>query len=237
MEQCAQDTVYCEGGAPLTCRPAFGYMRKMNRDVISIYSALSSSFPTPELGLRTESCFELLVSVILSAQTADAQVNKVTGSLFSRFPDAHALAAATQEDVERIIYSTGFYRAKARNIRNAARVLLDRFDGVVPPTIEELVTIPGIGRKSANVIIGHCFGQPAIIVDTHFSRVVRRIGLTTEKDPAKIERAMKAVIPEKMQYAFSMLVFSHGQSVCKARKPDCPGCPILEHCRFGSGDA
>jgi endonuclease III len=209
----------------------------MNNDIKLIYLALSSAFPEPEPGLKTESCYELLISVILSAQTTDAQVNQVTGLLFSRFPGAHDLAAAPQEEVAQIIYSTGFYKVKARNIRNAARVLLDRFDGVVPPTIDELVTIPGVGRKSANDIVGHCFGQPAIIVDTHFSRVVRRIGLTREKDPGKIERVMKEVIPEKIQYKFSMLVYLHGQSVCKARKPVCSSCVIRSYCEFGGRGA
>ena len=211
-------------------------MIALDRQIQSIYNALSSSLLQPEPGLRTRSCYELLVSVILSAQTTDAQVNQVTGPLFSRFPDARALAAAKQEEVEKIIYTTGFYRVKARNIRSAAKFLLDRFDGVVPATIAELVEIPGVGRKSANVIIGHCFGKPAIIVDTHFSRVVQRVGLTEEKNPEKIERFMKAVVPEDIQYRFSMLIYLHGQSVCKARKPECDGCVIRTCCRFGSAE-
>ena len=208
-------------------------MSAMDSRIESIYKALSSSFPKPEPGLRTESCFELLISVILSAQTTDAQVNQVTGPLFSRFPDARALADASQDEVEKIIYTTGFYRVKAKNIRSAAGFLLDQFNGVVPSTIKELITIPGVGRKSANVIIGHCFGKPAIIVDTHFSRVVRRIGLTGEKNPEKIERLMKELLPEKIQYTFSMFLYLHGQSVCKARKPACPDCAIREYCRYG----
>jgi endonuclease-3 len=207
----------------------------MTRRIPSIYSALTNAFPAPEPGLKSKSCFQLLISVILSAQTTDAQVNQVTRPLFSRYPDAEALASAKQAEIERLIYSTGFYRMKAKNIINAARFLIDRYSGTIPSTIEELIKIPGVGRKSANVIVGRCFGKPAIIVDTHFSRVVRRLGITDEKDPVKIEMALKAMVPEKEQYRFSMLVYLHGQSVCTARKPDCISCAIQAYCRYFSG--
>ncbi len=204
----------------------------MNERIDAIYSALLSAIPSPEPGLTSRSCFELLISVILSAQTTDAQVNRVTEVLFARFPDVETLAAAGQEEVERIIRQVGFFRMKAKHIRSAARVLLDRYNGEVPCTIEELLHIPGVGRKSANVIIGDCFGKPAIIVDTHFKRVVRRVGLTEEDDPGRIEAALRAMVPENMQHTFSMLIYRHGQSVCTARKPQCETCVIRSRCRY-----
>ncbi len=207
-------------------------MRIARGTVHSIIIALSDSMPNPQPGLQAFSCFHLLVSAILSAQTTDAQVNRVTGALFERYPDAKMLASADQEDVERLIYSAGFYRAKARNIREASRILLENYNGEIPSEIDELVKIPGVGRKVANVIIGQCFGKPAIIVDTHFARVVKRVGMTDEKDPVKIEMAVKTLVPEQEQYRFSMLLYRHGQSVCKAKKPECESCVIKTYCRY-----
>ncbi len=178
-------------------------------------------------------CYQLLISVIMSAQTTDAQVNEVTPRLFSRYPGAEDLANAAQVDVERIIHSTGFYRTKARNIRGTARVLMEAFNGEVPSTMEELITLPGVGRKSANVVLGHCFGQPAVIVDTHFSRVVRRIGLTCESDPTRIEGDLKQLVSPDFQYRFSMLINRHGRKTCKARSPLCVDCPIFDCCDHG----
>lgn len=197
-----------------------------------IFATLSKAMPEPRPGLRSRSCFELLISAILSAQTTDAQVNGVTETLFGRYPDAKSLAAAGEEEVEEIIHSTGFFRAKAKNIRLASQMLIDRYNGDVPATVEELVSLPGVGRKVANVIIGGCFGKPAIIVDTHFARVVRRIGITEERDPVKIETALRSLVPEEKQYRFSMLLYRHGQSVCTASKPDCDSCPISSYCRY-----
>jgi len=201
-----------------------------------IYQALSAEIPVPEPGLRSGSCFELLISVILSAQTTDVQVNSVTPLLFKRFADAEALASAAQEEIEGIIHATGFFRTKAKNIRNAARVLLERYNGEVPRTIEELVKIPGVGRKSANVIVGRCFGKPAIIVDTHFSRVVRRLGITRERDPGRIEMTIKKLVPEEEQYRFSMLLYTHGQRICRARNPNCLSCVIKSYCDYFAGN-
>lgn len=208
----------------------------MDTRIHSIYQALSAAIPVPEPGLRSGSCFELLISVILSAQTTDVQVNSVTPLLFSRFPDAEALASAAQEEIEETIHATGFFRTKAKNLRNAARVLLERYDGEVPRTIEELVIIPGVGRKSANVIVGRCFGKPAIIVDTHFSRVVRRLGITKERDPGRIEMTLKGVVPEEEQYRFSMLLYTHGQRICRARNPSCLSCVIKSYCDYFAGN-
>ena len=224
----------CEERAGVSVRThcLLGDRNLLDTRIHSIYEALSAAIPVPAPGLRSGSCFELLISVILSAQTTDAQVNGVTPLLFNRFPDAEALASASQEEIESIIYSTGFFRAKAKNIRNAARVLIERYDGAVPAVIEELVRIPGVGRKSANVVIGRCFGKPAIIVDTHFSRVVRRLGITEERDPGKIEMTLKRMVPEDAQYRFSMLVYTHGQTICKARNPNCQSCVINSFCAY-----
>jgi len=204
----------------------------MERNLNEVISALSESIGKPQPGLRSRSCFELLISAILSAQTTDAQVNQVTEGLFERFPDAGSMAVASKGELEKLIYSTGFYRAKAANIRGAARMLIERYNGEVPATMGELIVLPGVGRKVANVIIGGCFGKPAIIVDTHFARVVKRIGLTEASDPAKIEKTVKALVPEEKQYLFSMLLYRHGQSVCKARKPECEDCAIRAYCWY-----
>lgn len=185
--------------------------------------------------LRFDNCYQLLISVIMSAQTTDAQVNEVTPALFARFPGPADLANGRQEEVEEIIHSTGFFRSKARNIRGTAKVLADRYGGVVPDTMAALVELPGVGRKSANVVLGHCFGQPAVIVDTHFGRVVRRIGLTEESDPTRVEQAIKAIVPPELQYRFSMLINRHGRGTCNARSPLCADCPILDLCDHGTG--
>ncbi len=174
--------------------------------------------------------YELLIAVILSAQTTDRQVNLISGELFSAYPGPEELSAADQSDVERIIHSTGFYRAKAKNIIGAARGIVEEFGGNVPRTMEELVTLPGVGRKTAGVVLGSVFGQPAIIVDTHFKRVVKRIGLTEETDPVKVEYAIAGLLDEQYQYRFSMTVNNHGREYCHARKPSCADCPITGIC-------
>jgi endonuclease III len=201
--------------------------------VHSIHQILGEHIPESNPLLHFDNCYQLLISVIMSAQTTDAQVNEVTPVLFARFPKSDDLANAPQEEVEQIIHSTGFFRSKARNIRGTARMLMDRYDGVVPESMAALVELPGVGRKSANVVLGHCFGQPAVIVDTHFSRVVRRIGLTEESDPTKIEQAIKAMAPPEIQYRFSMLINRHGRRTCNARSPRCTDCPILKLCDHG----
>lgn len=182
--------------------------------------------------LHFETPFQLLVAVILSAQTTDAQVNGVTGELFERYGTPAALCAADSGDVERIVRSTGFYRAKAANIRQTACSLLREFEGEVPCDMESLTGLPGVGRKSASVVLGALFDQPVIIVDTHFKRVTTRLDLTREESPERIERDLRTRVPESIQYEFSMLINRHGRIWCRARKPLCGACPIESLCEY-----
>lgn len=184
--------------------------------------------------LSYTNAFELLIAVVLSAQTTDAQVNKITPALFSRYPDSHALAGARQEEVEGLIHSTGFYRSKARNIIGASKVLVEDFGGRVPQTMEELVRIPGVGRKSAGVVLHHIFDKPAIIVDTHFGRVVRRLGLTAHEDPKRVEQDIAAQLDRAYWSEFSMTANLHGRALCHARKPRCSECFLLPWCAYGA---
>jgi endonuclease III len=197
-----------------------------------IYEALLVAIPDTKPTLNFANPFELLIGVILSAQTTDNQVNKVTKELFQRYRTPVELARATINEVESIVKSTGFFHNKARNIINTSAVIADIHAGGVPTTMEELTSLPGVGRKSANAVLGVCFGKPAIIVDTHFGRVVRRLELTEKSDPYKIEIELKALIPEQIQFEFSMLINRHGRQWCFARKPQCGSCPIMRHCPY-----
>jgi endonuclease-3 len=181
-----------------------------------------------------KNCYELTVAVILSAQTTDNQVNRVTSELFERFPGPRKLAAADPEEIEEIIRPVGFYKNKTRHILGAAQKIVEDFGGKTPEVMENLLELPGIGRKSANVIRGFCFGKPAIIVDTHFMRVVRRIGLTDSKNPDVIEGHIADLLPEAEWTDFTMRINRHGRTRCTARKPDCPRCPVREVCSYFS---
>lgn len=196
-----------------------------------IFSLLDSSYPDTIEFLRYRSSFELLISVILSAQTTDRQVMEVTPALFSRYPGPEELSEARLDDIMDIIRSTGFYKVKADNIKKTAGMLVQDFNSKVPDTIEKLILLPGVGRKSANVILGAVFGKPAVIVDTHFARVVKRLGLTEQKDPGKIEYEIAQLIAGEKQYRFSMTVNLHGREVCHARKPLCGSCFLSRLCR------
>ncbi|MFP3960582.1 MAG: endonuclease III [Spirochaetaceae bacterium] len=198
----------------------------------AIFERLDPLYPDKSPPLAYSSPYELLVAVILSAQTTDAQVNRVTPELFRRYPTPRALAAADEEELASLIFSTGFYRAKARSIRAAARMLVEEYEGELPDRIDELTRLPGVGRKTANVLLGVIHGHPAIVVDTHFARVVRRIGFTAARNPDRIERELRAVVPAEIRTAFSMIVNFHGRAVCTARKPRCYECPIEDLCTF-----
>jgi len=176
--------------------------------------------------------FELLAATILAAQCTDERVNQVTPALFKKFPDAARLAPARQEELEGIVRSTGFYRNKAKSLLGMSRALVERFGGQVPRTVEELVTIPGVGRKTANVLLGACFGRPAIVVDTHLKRVTARLGLAFDADPDKIELELQELLPERDRTRFSWVIGEHGRRVCAARKPRCPECPVRELCPY-----
>ena len=178
---------------------------------------------------RTDS-FQLLISVIMSAQTTDRQVNEVASVLFERYPTPQDLAQADIESVKTIIRSTGFYNTKAKNIIGTAKDLVERFNATVPLEMKDLITLPGVGRKTANVIIGQIAQKPAIIVDTHFARVVQRVGLTTSKDPEGIEKEVAKLLPPQQHYRYSMTVNLHGRQICHARKPLCFICPIAQWC-------
>lgn len=192
--------------------------------------ALTALWPRAEPLLRHGDCFELLVAVVLSAQTTDDQVNRVTPELFRRWPDPGRLAEADLSELEDCVHSLGFYRTKARHLIRLSHILLERFAGRVPESMEELLDLPGVGRKTANLVASSCFGRPGIIADTHFLRVCHRLGLTENRDPAAAERRIEALIEPEHRTAFSHAVNRHGKYVCRARHPDCPGCGIRGLC-------
>jgi endonuclease-3 len=197
-----------------------------------ILAILQREYPDARVHLHFRNAFELLAATILAAQCTDERVNQVTPALFARYPEPASLAAAEQGDLEALIRSTGFYRNKARSLLGMARALSERFGGKVPETIEELITVPGVGRKTANVLIGACFGAPAIVVDTHLKRVTARLALTAESDPDRIEADLRAIIPEKNQTRFSWLIGEHRRRTCVARKPLCERCSVRRLCPF-----
>jgi len=196
-----------------------------------ILEALHRARPEARVELRYDSPLQLLIATILSAQCTDERVNQVTPALFRAWPDVRALARAPLPDLERAIRSTGFFRAKARSIAACCRALLERHGGEVPRTMEEMVRLPGVGRKTANVVLGAGYGIPSgIVVDTHMARVAGRLGLTKQTDPVKIERDLLAVIPRDEWIFFSIAMILHGRYVCQARLPRCAACPLSPHC-------
>ncbi len=180
--------------------------------------------------LHHADAFQLLVATILSAQCTDERVNLTTPALFARYPDPASLAAADGPELEGLIRSTGFFRAKARNLIGMATAVVTRYDGIVPSRMEDLVTLPGVGRKTANVVRSVAFGLPGLPVDTHVQRVSRRLGLTEETDPVKVELALDAMIPPARRGAFSIRVILHGRVTCKARTPLCADCVLADFC-------
>jgi endonuclease-3 len=197
---------------------------------------LAVAYPDARCELDFSNPFELLVATVLSAQTTDRRVNAVTPALFARYPDAAALAGADVADVEEIIRPTGFFRAKANTITSLAQELCDRFGAQVPGRMQDLVTLPGVGRKTANVVLGDAFGVPGITVDTHVARLARRFGWTTNTDPDRIERDIAALIAKPDWTAASHVVIWHGRRCCHAKKPACGACPISSQCpSFGEG--
>lgn len=194
----------------------------LNIDLI-VDEALSR-YPDVKPFLTFRNDYELLIMVILSARTTDNMVNKIAPELFKRYGDFESLANADLIDVERLIYKLGFYSNKSKNIINCARMILESFKGVIPDNIFDLVSLPGVGRKTANVILGIVYDKPAIIVDTHFSRVVIRHGLTIERIPLKIELDLKRKIASDKQYRFSMAINKHGRDICTSRSKTCNGC-------------
>ena len=192
---------------------------------------LARGYPQAHCSLDFASPFQLLIATILSAQCTDKRVNAVTVDLFRRWPTAAALAAATQAEVEAVIRSTGFFRAKAKNIRGCCEALVERHGGEVPRELEELVRLPGVGRKTANVVLGSGFGMPSgVVVDTHVGRISRRLGLTRHADAVRAERDLMVAIPKPHWIAFSHRLIEHGRTVCLARRPRCEGCLLADLC-------
>jgi endonuclease-3 len=195
-----------------------------------IFLRLRKAYPDIRCALHFRTPWELLVATVLSAQCTDRLVNQVTPALFKKYPNVSAFAAADPEVVEKAVRSTGFYRNKTRNILGAAKAVLERFGGKVPARMEDLVTIPGVGRKTANVILGNVFGIPGISVDTHMIRINRLLKVTRHSDPVKIEFDLMGLVPEKDWTLYSHLIIHHGRVRCFARRPDCWNCEIQDLC-------
>lgn len=203
--------------------------RKKSR-INEILRILKSTYPDVKTQLKHNNTFQLLVATILSAQCTDKQVNRVTPELFRKLATPADFAGAPLDGIESLIHSTGFFHNKAKNIQNCARTLVEKFQGTVPQTLEELVTLPGVGRKTANVVRGAAFGIPGMVVDTHVARISRRLELTKHKDPVKIEFDLMKVIPEDDWNDFGLQLIYFGRAVCSARKPRCGHCPFCHLC-------
>jgi len=197
-----------------------------------VFKQLKKRYPDAHCELDFSSPMELLFATILSAQCTDVRVNLVTKVMFARYKKLNDYLKLTQKQLEEIIHSTGFYRNKAENILKAARMIKEQFDGEVPKSMEELVLLPGVGRKTANVVLGNGFNLPGLPVDTHVIRLSNRIGLTTQQDPVKIESELCALIPPKEWARFSLTLIFHGRQICKARKPECGKCPVARSCNY-----
>ncbi|WP_405018301.1 endonuclease III [Kitasatospora sp. NBC_00070] len=204
--------------------------RKINRELAEVYP-----YAHPELDF--ENPFELLVATVLSAQTTDLRVNQTTPALFAKYPTPEDMAAAVPEELEEIIRPTGFFRNKARSLIGLSIALRDDFGGEVPGRLKDLVTLPGVGRKTANVVLGNVFGVPGITVDTHFGRLSRRFGWTTDEDPVKVEATVAEIFPKSEWTMLSHRVVFHGRRICHARRPACGACPIAALCpSYGVGE-
>jgi endonuclease-3 len=201
-----------------------------------MHKVLTEAYPDAHCELDFTSPLELLVATILSAQTTDVTVNKVTPTLFAKYPTAQAYAEADREEMEAILKPTGFFRAKTNSVIKLGQALVDEYDGIVPNKLDELVKLPGTGRKTANVVLGNAFGIPGITVDTHFGRLVRRFGWTTEEDPVKVEHIIGALFPKKDWTMLSHRLIFHGRRRCHAKKPACGACPVAQWCpSYGTG--
>jgi len=198
-----------------------------------IVKFLKTEFPNAKCGLNFKSPFELLVSTILSAQSTDKRVNMITPILFEKFPTPEKMAQARIEEIEEIIRSIGLFRSKARNIHQLSKILVDKYDGKVPSTFEELIKLPGVGRKTANVVLGELFSMPrGIVVDTHMKRISKRLGLTTQNNPAKIEKELNEIIPKNDWVWFSHAIISFGRKTCTAINPKCESCILKDECVY-----
>jgi len=196
-----------------------------------VLRALRKEFPASQCTLEHRNGFQLLIATILSAQCTDARVNLVTPKLFEQFPTPRDFAEAPLAAIEEAVRSTGFYKNKAKAIQGVSRTLLEHHRGQLPRTMAEMVQLPGVGRKTANVVLGNAFGNPdGVVVDTHVSRIARKLGLTDKKDPNKIERQLNEIVPRKDWVDFAHLFIDHGRKTCKARAPRCDACSLYQHC-------
>jgi endonuclease-3 len=198
--------------------------------VKKIFPILRKTYPRARIALKHSNPLELLISTILSAQCTDVRVNMVTKTLFKKYTSAKDWAQADIKQIESDIKSTGFFRNKAANIKGACTKVVEEFDGKIPDTMEELLTLPGVGRKTANCVLGNAFGIPGVVCDTHVIRLSRRLGLSPNSDPVKLEFDLAEIVPRKNWLLFSDLLIFHGRNICKARKPDCVDCPIAKYC-------
>ena len=209
---------------------------RVKKNTQAIIDKLKEVYPDALCSLQYEKDYELLFAVRLSAQCTDARVNLVTPALYARFPTLEAIAAATPEEVGEYVHSCGFWRAKARDIVASAKMLLERFDGRVPGTMEELLSLPGVGRKTANLLLGDLYGQPAYVCDTHCIRICGKLGLTQGTDPEKVEQQLRQIIPPAESNNFCHRLVLHGRAVCSARAPRCGDCRLAPWCRSFSGE-
>jgi endonuclease-3 len=198
--------------------------------VRKILPAMEKMYPDAKTALNFKNPLELLIATILSAQCTDVRVNMVTGEVFKKYKSAEDWVKADIKEIESDIKSTGFYHNKATSIKGACAEIIERFESRVPDTMEELVTLPGVGRKTANVVLGNAFGMPAIACDTHVIRLSRRLGLSENSDPVKLEFDLVEIVPKKSWTLFSHLLIFHGRNVCRAHKPDCKNCRITKFC-------
>ena len=202
-----------------------------------IYRQLSKNYPNVRCELDYKNAFQLLVATVLSAQCTDKRVNQTTPALFKKYPNPQKMAKADLRDIQKLVKSTGFFRAKAKNIKGLSNKIMEEFDGNVPSNLEDLITLPGVGRKTANVVLGHAFGIPGITVDTHFGRLSRRFGWSKQKNPVKVEFEVGELIPEKEWTNLSQRMIWHGRRVCHSRKPACGACALAKLCpSYGIGE-
>lgn len=213
-------------------------LSETQKEARAIYRVLTKGYPNVKCELDFRNPLELMVAVVLSAQCTDKRINQITPALFEKYPRPIDYAKAPLKEIEKLIFSAGFYHAKARHLKGLGETLVKDFDSKVPSTIEELITIPGVGRKTANVVLGHAFGIPGITVDTHFGRLSRRFGWTTSEDPVKVEFEVGDLIPQQEWTNLSQRMIWHGRRVCHSRKPACGACQLAKRCpSFGIGES
>ena len=215
-----------ESAVGMARKPKIAEQRRM----LEIIRILKREYPEVRCFLNFATPYQLLVATILSAQCTDDRVNKTTPALFAKFPDAHKMAEAKVSEIEKLVQPTGFYKNKAKAILETSKILVEKFGGEVPRTMEELVSLRGVGRKTANVILGNAYDTPGFVVDTHVGRITRRLGFTRSADPVKIEYEVRELVPESDWANFSLWLIAHGRAVCTARRAKCDECQLAKLC-------